>query len=144
MGKKQPASKNNPVLQKLPRHLEVYSDEKKVFWSFVLFDPEIELPEAGRPDLIFHDVATAIKHCEARTWVDIDANHKRDHPIEIHHLEKFAQDRLTQLQMDDLDVVWSIHIDGKFRIWGIRAASLMQILWIDPCHEICPSHKKHT
>lgn len=69
---------------------------------------------------------------------------KRDHPIEAYKLQKFAQDRLAELQMDDLDLLWSIHVDGAFRIWGIRDASLLKILWIDPCHEICPSYKKHT
>jgi hypothetical protein len=141
---KQPNSKFDPKIQKLPKHLEVYSDDHKVFWSFALFDSDLRLPNAGKPTDCFHDIATALKNCEKRSWQDIEGNHKRDHPIDVDDLAKFAQDRLVQLQLDDIDVIWSIHFDGKCRLWAIRNQTLLQVLWLDPEHEICPSYKKHT
>lgn len=145
MGKnKSPQAKFDPKIEKLPRHLEPYHDEKRIFWSFSMYDPEIIFPKAGQPNLDFCVVATAIKETERRTWSDIDGNHKRDHAIECSRLAKFAQDRLSAIQLDDTDELWSIHINGKFRLWGIRDGSLFRMLWLDPQHEVCPSPKKHT
>lgn len=92
----------------------------------------------------FYDIGVAIKNTELRTWSDIERSQDRDHPIECYRLEKFAQDRLTRLQLDDNDELWSIRFNGRCRLWGIREGSLLQILWLDPQHEVCPSHKKHT
>ncbi len=92
----------------------------------------------------FYDIGVAIKNTELRTWSDIERSQDRDHPIECHRLEKFAQDRLTRLQLDDNDELWSIRFNGRCRLWGIREGGLLQILWLDPQHEVCPSHKKHT
>jgi hypothetical protein len=144
MGKKQPAIKVNPDPKKLPRHLEPYNDDKQVFWSFSMFDPDMQFPDDSWKDVSFMYFATAIKSCEQRTWTDIEANHNRDHPIEIWKLEKFARDRLGELQLDDIDVLWSLHFDGLCRLWGIRNQTLYQIIWLDPRHAICPSAKKGT
>lgn len=144
MGKKQPTSKIIPEPQKLPKHLEPYGNDKHVFWSFSIFDPGLEFPKSSWENVPFIEIATAIKSCEQRTWVDIEANHKRDHPIEINNLSKFARDRLCELQLDDIDELWSLHFDGRCRLWGIRNQTLIQILWLDPLHAICPSEKKNT
>lgn len=144
MGKKHPAAKYNPKTEKRPSHLDVYQDEKKIFWSFAIFDPDLVFPKAGKPAGSFCDIASAIKTCEQRTWADIASHPNRDHPINVEELEKFAQDRLIALNLDDFDILWSIHFNGLCRLWGIRNGSLVQILWIDERHEVCPSSKKHT
>ena len=64
--------------------------------------------------------------------------------IPIEHLCSDAQNRLRDLGLDDYDEVWEMRIGGKERVWGLRDASLMLLLWWDPEHEVCPSEKKHT
>jgi len=142
--KKQPVAEYIPDLQKRPKHIEPYIDEKRVFWSFSIYDPDLRYPNESHKTISFHRIATAIKYCESRTWVDIEANHKRDHPINIDQLEKFARDRLEELQLNDFEVLLSLHFNGRCRLWGIRNQTLFQVLWLDPDHLICVSHKKHT
>ena len=144
MDKKQPVAKYNPKIEKRPSHLDVYSDEKKIFWSFSLFDSDIKFPKSGKPSRTFCEIAKAIKACEQRTWADIDSNRGRDHSIETEKIEKFARERLVEINLDDFDILWSLHFGGLGRLWGIRTKSLMQLLWLDEQHEICPSHMKHT
>ena len=64
--------------------------------------------------------------------------------IPIEHLCSDAQNRLRDLGLDDYDEVWEMRIGGKERVWGLRDASVMLLLWWDPEHEVCPSEKKHT
>jgi hypothetical protein len=66
------------------------------------------------------------------------------HPIEINSLSKDAQKRLKDIQQDDLDELYSFRIMGRERVWCIQSANIMKILWWDPNHEVCASHKKHT
>ena len=35
-------------------------------------------------------------------------------------------------------------ISGPGRVWGIREEHVLDLLWWDPRHEVCPSPKKHT
>jgi hypothetical protein len=62
----------------------------------------------------------------------------------VDKLIKEAQDRLTEISLDDLDELTSLHLTGKGRVWGIIDQGVMNLLWWDPEHQVCPSHKKHT
>ena len=66
------------------------------------------------------------------------------HPIGINDLSGDAQKRLREIMQDDIDELYSFRITGKERVWCIQSANIMKILWWDPNHEVCPSHKKHT
>ena len=111
-----------------------------MFWSFSLYDPEFPIASPNH----FHLIASAIKSTELRTWEDIGNHRDRDHPVTIDKLEKPARDRLATLKLDDTDEIWSIRFTGRCRLWGIRDGTLIKILWLDPNHEVCRSHKKHT
>jgi hypothetical protein len=82
---------------------------------------------------------------ETMTWKEIllDAK-KQNHNVSVDKLIKEAQDRLTEISLDDLDELTSLHLTGKGRVWGIIDQGVMNLLWWDPEHQVCPSHKKHT
>ena len=82
---------------------------------------------------------------ETMTWREIllDAK-KQNHNVSVDKLIKEAQDRLTEISLDDLDDLTSLHLTGKGRVWGIIDQGVMNLLWWDPEHQVCPSHKKHT
>lgn len=82
---------------------------------------------------------------ETMTWREIllDAK-KQNHNVSVDKLIKEAQDRLTEISLDDLDELTSLHLTGKGRVWGIIDQGVMNLLWWDPEHQVCPSHKKHT
>jgi hypothetical protein len=50
-----------------------------------------------------------------------------------------AQRRLVAIAQDDIDDLFSLHLGGKPRVWGVRDGSVLRLLWWDPEHEICPS-----
>ncbi len=66
------------------------------------------------------------------------------HAIRVDALSSDARRRLTEIRQDDLDEVYSLRMQGKERIFGIRDRRILRILWWDPEHLVCPSIKKHT
>jgi hypothetical protein len=73
---------------------------------------------------------------EAMTWQEIIGN--KNHPIRTVQLCKAAQDRLTDLHLDDVDRMTSLRLTGKGRIWGFVNQGIMTLLWWDPDHEVYP------
>ena len=80
---------------------------------------------------------------EKMSWADIEQT-TGSHFVDIDDLIKDAQDRLKEIQQDDVEQLFSLRVTGKIRVWGIRVDEEFHFLWCDPEHEICPSHKKHT
>lgn len=83
-----------------------------------------------------------LRSFETMKWAEIEGNDH--HLIPIENLSKLAQERLLEIKLDDIDAVFSFHYSGKARIIGIRDRSVLKLLWWDPEHQVCLSHKKHT
>jgi hypothetical protein len=66
------------------------------------------------------------------------------HLVQVGDLCSKAQRRLIELCKDDCDELYSFRLTGSKRIWGIKDGNILWLLWWDPNHEVCPSHKKHT
>jgi len=79
---------------------------------------------------------------ETQTWADIKG--PNNHAIPKNEICKDAQKRLIEINQDDIDKLFSFHLSGKKRVWGIQDRSFFKVLWWDPDHKICPSFKKHT
>lgn len=88
---------------------------------------------------------------EQITWGEIlrttrnskSSNNTSSHNIPIDRLIKDAQNRLEELNIYE-DELFSLSLDNKKRLWGILDSGVLRIIWYDPKHEICPSHKKRT
>jgi|SRR6267154_4349265 len=76
------------------------------------------------------------------TWQDHRNN--GSHFVNRKDLCLEAQKRLIHVQKEDLDQIFSLRLSGRKRIWGIKENNILWLLWWDPHHEVCPSHKKHT
>ncbi|MEL6853921.1 MAG: hypothetical protein AAFO83_02295 [Cyanobacteria bacterium J06607_13] len=82
---------------------------------------------------------------ESMTWNQILVDgKKRHHSIRIDQIAKPALKRLREIEQDDIDRLVSLSLSGKQRVWGILEEGVLRLLWWDPNHKICPSHKKHT
>lgn len=91
-------------------------------------------------------VGTIISHLQAfetMTWGEIEGP-TGSHFVALTDLEKAARKRLPQINMQDVDQIFSLRCGGKPRIWGVRDIAVLRVLWWDPDHLICPSQKKHT
>lgn len=82
---------------------------------------------------------------ETMTWREIllDAK-KQNHNISVDDLVKEAQDRLTEIFPEQLDELTSLRLTGNQRVWGKVDEGVMELIWWDAEHRVCPSHKKHT
>lgn len=68
----------------------------------------------------------------------------KSHPIPFNKIAREAQKRLKEKELDDLEMLYSIRLSGKERIWGKRENEAFYIIWWDPNHTVCPVQKKHT
>ena len=69
---------------------------------------------------------------------------KQNHTVSTSNLSKLARDRLTQMNLDDLDEITSLRLSSTERIWGILNQGILELLWWDPNHQVYPTNKKNT
>lgn len=98
----------------------------------------------GKIDLriAFGEIVPKLHQFEEMTWAEIEGR-TGSHFIDCSDLCKEAQGRLEQIQ-EGADQLFSLRIDGKHRVWGVREIAMLRLLWWDPEHSVCPSEKKHT
>ena len=65
------------------------------------------------------------------------------HLVSIRDLILQARRRLEEIPVDT-EKLFSLRFSGKERAWCILDRNILALLWWDPKHEVCPSHKKHT
>ena len=69
---------------------------------------------------------------------------KLNHNVSVDKLIKEAQERLLEIFSEQLDELTSLRLTGNQRVWGKIYEGVMDLLWWDAEHRICPSYKKHT
>jgi hypothetical protein len=86
-----------------------------------------------------------LSHLESMTWSEILVKaEKYNHLVEVTQLCSAARTYLTERSIEDIDEVLSLRLTGRERIWGILDRGVVDLLWWDPNHEICPSRLKNT
>jgi hypothetical protein len=50
-----------------------------------------------------------------------------------------AQERLVEIEMDDIDRIFRFRLSGRNRMYGIRYQQIFFVLWWDPEHNIFPT-----
>lgn len=128
--------------KKTPRSISLSKEDGKISWQFSTMDMDGPFRFNHLKPETWRKILDRLKHLDARTWAEVTGD--RDHPIAVEILEPKAQKRLQEIQRDDTDAVFSFHLEGEPRIIGIRVNTVFQVLWWDPNHEVCKSHKKHT
>lgn len=96
----------------------------------------VELP------YLFQIIIPRLHDFESMSWGEIEGSDH--HFIDKDALCKAARDRLAELDMENIEQLFSMHVTGKQRIWGQREGTTLYVLWWDPEHEISPSPKRHT
>ena len=145
------SSINPPDKQpKMGRYLRSYRQDKPI-WKISKIDADSRW---GLPTLFSkRQCETIFKHLQGRetmTWEEIETQQggrtrgTNNHYVEISKLCTEAQNRLQQLNINDIDNLFSLRVNARIRIWGIREINILQILWFDLEHEICPSFKNNT
>lgn len=96
----------------------------------------------------FQKIYPKLMAFEDKTWEEIEKDtygnesKTKHHFVKIDKFIKEARDRIGKMNLMDTDELFSLRLEGKIRIYGRRRLNYMEIIWIDPNHEICPSKKK--
>jgi hypothetical protein len=120
---------------------------KNPAWRIGNMDLSTEFPwsfaKIGREQW-WEDIYPKLDSYESMTWQEIlsatggRSHGNNSHNIPISELIKEARDRLAEINLDDVDELFSLRLEGKIRIWGMLDNDALKILWYDPKHEICP------
>jgi len=124
------------------RPTKIPPDSGMVCWRFSIMDTSGPFAFSRLSPSTWGSILKKMKEWESMTWGEILGD--RNHDIAVESLSAKAQERLREIQMDDIDDVCSLHLDGRTRLIGIRNAQVFKLLWWDPEHQVCPSNKKHT
>lgn len=143
-----PRSKKKPKGGKKVRteHNPSSFDQKYVSWGLRFLDKD------GRWGWKSLDASTwwqsiypKLQSFESMAWSAVkNKPHPGNHYVSVDTIIQEAKVRLRKLRLDDHDQIFSLHLSGKQRIYGILTEGILKVLWYDPEHEICPSNKKHT
>ncbi len=109
-------------------------------WSFVLVDIGAQWSFSNMKGPQLAKALRRLGEFEKMTWAAIEQG--GSHPIQVTEIISDARKRLVKIRQDDEDVLFSLRMSGKQRIWGIRDRHILRILWWDPNHEVYPSSKK--
>jgi hypothetical protein len=94
------------------------------------------------------EIQKMLRDFESMTWAEIERKKgqsgKNNHPMPVQNICKEARKRLKEIELDDIDVLYSIRLSNAHRVWGKRDNEAFYILWWDPAHTVCPVSKKHT
>lgn len=86
-----------------------------------------------------------LKHYETMQWQDFTSDRPgSSHNIPLENIVREARNRLKEINQDDVDELFSLVITGERRVWGIKSGRVLNLLWWDPKHEICPATKSYT
>lgn len=131
---------NNPS-KKQVKATEQISDGKPV-WRFSTTDKAgpFAWPKGQAEEL---EIVMKLHEFDSMLWSQIVG--KQHHYLSESCLSKDAKNRLIEIQLDDeIENLFSFHLQGLPRIIAIRTSNLAKLLWFDPEHKVCPSKKKHT
>lgn len=144
-GPKEAASAFIPPGAKVPRvdpNKLSSSSNQRPAWRFGCIDMggrwgwHLAAPDARQ------NVYEKLRTLEVTHWYDLDRS--GSHSVARDRLIRDAQRRLETLKRDDEDEIYSLRLSGKERVWGFRRQNVLEILWWDPNHEVCPATLKHT
>jgi hypothetical protein len=138
---KTPKASVSPVESKIPKAGGFPTDQCQPIFRAEQMDLSGPFCWTLDPSQI-QEVFQKIFDTQKLTWQDLRNN--GSHFVNKLDLCTEAQKRLILIQKEDLDQLFSLRITGRKRIWDIKEGNILWLLWWDPDHKVCPSHKKHT
>lgn len=95
---------------------------------------------------ITEELLEKLMHFETMTWSEILVRAKKqNHYVQTYTLCREAQQRLTELKLDDYDEICSLRLSSTHRLYGtLDEDGVFSIIWNDLEHEIYPVVKKYT
>lgn len=116
---------------------------QKPSWQIALMDFEGKWGWRNVDIEQLKSIQDRLKNFESMTWGEIEGKKtskgsQQNHVMAVKRICKDARDRLAEIQLDDIDSLYSLRISGAKRLWGIREDGVLKLLWWDPMHSIYP------
>lgn len=111
------------------------------------FEELLHILSSFKKSFFWNELYPKLKDFESKKWWELEnekfgkAGKSKHHWVKVNKIIKPAQKRLSELNIDDIDEIFSIRLTGTQRVWGLRDYNYFKILWFDFNHEICPSNK---
>lgn len=130
--------------KKLPRSIEnpnSYYDKTPV-WSFKKLDNGYKKWGFVHVEDLNTTIISKLRDYEGMTWAEImSASGGRSHGNNNHFenisdLIPEAQQRWSELKLDEYDSIFSLRLAGEQRLYGILQNGVFKIVWFDQAHEI--------
>jgi len=120
------------------------SDHHTPAWQFHRCDEEHELWGWDKltPELRLDIIKRHLCSFETMSWNEIKStsggkapgNGTNSHALPIGGFSKKAISRLEELKLDDNDELFSLRLQGKLRLYGIKDGRVLRFIWHDPHH----------
>ena len=146
-GKKPKAAYSPRVADKVPRQVEDPLSFHKEYpvWRMGKVDVGCEHWGWNLIDgATMHRIREKLASYETMTFREIlNKDATGCHDVDIYQMIPKAQARVEAIKLTR-DSLFSLRITGKERVWGIRTNHVIELLWWDPEHEVCPATKRNT
>lgn len=144
---KQPAVEEVPHPRKQPATAAVAATNNELRPSWRLARMEMAEPFGWHvlsADKL-REIRDKLSGLESRTWNEILVRSKKhNHAVSLDKLARPARKRLEDLKILEEEMI-SLRLGGKERVWGYRAEhGVLELVWWDPEHRVCPAPKKRT
>ncbi|WP_157602430.1 hypothetical protein [Sphingomonas sp. PR090111-T3T-6A] len=127
-----------PQPEKKARHQDpTLDDGHPLAWRFSGADRGGPFAWTIAEDDKFRQVVEKLYEFEGKNWSEITAS--GSHAIPVARLCKEAQDRLVDIERDDLDELMSLRLTGPNRVWCVRTGHIMRVFWWDADHKVYPT-----
>lgn len=117
------------------------NNQHQISWQIGSFDRAGPWGDCSLKEIsLLQLIEEKISPLESMSWNEIllpaggRSQGTNNHMVKVSGLSKRAIDRLRAIQLDDLDELFSLRLQGKQRIYGIRRGSHLKILWLDLAH----------
>lgn len=149
MGKKKelqyaPSSSKKHIIQR-----PVSTDNEHMIWIFSEVDVDgLFRFDAYRKDFRADEIFDKLIQFSKRTWSELkkethDKGKSSHHFLSDTMLSREAEERISCLRLDERrDQIFSVHLNNKCRIIGLRDGAKFIVKWYDPEHQFCPSTKR--
>jgi hypothetical protein len=126
---------------KVPRFAEPNVAGTPFCWrvSDIDWDGPLGWSQATCEELL-KEVVPRLHDLESMKWGEVEGK-TGSHFVEVTNIAPGAQERLVKIRRDEQAQLFSLRVTGRMRLWGIRDIAILRLLWWDPNHEVCPSHR---
>ena len=143
------STKTQARAKKRTQQPHVSTDARKQIWIFDSVDNDGDFRFAPGKEHS-EQVLDKIVHYSKRKWSEIKSEghgaegKSKHHYLDFDSLSPAAKKRVDALCLneDDKESIFSMRLEGKIRIIGLRDGEKFIVKWFDPNHGFCPSTKR--